>query len=132
MQLVPAALHQQTAHTGGSAWLKSGAAAAVAGVAGNAQASNGGVFGITWSDVRDFAKGVRDFAVDVLTDPSTYYAPLMLFTPTSTGGCNNGVCSDTFYRNPGTPTSSYTPAGGGFLLYPNKANANMMQSVYSK
>ena len=24
------------------------------------------------------------------------------------------------------------PAGGGFLLYPNKSNNNMMQSVYSK
>ena len=26
----------------------------------------------------------------------------------------------------------YGAAGGGFLLYPNKANTNMMRSVYSK
>lgn len=132
MQLVPTELHQQTAHTGGSAWLKSGGAAAAAGVTGNAVASTGGVFGITWSDVKGFAKGVKDFAVDVLTDPSTYYAPLMLLTPKSPGGCNNGVCSDMVNWNKVGSTSSYSPAGGGFLLYPNKANTNTMQSVYSK
>lgn len=47
------------------------------------------------------------------------------------GGCSNGVCSDMIspqFRS----SSSFGPAGGGFLLYPNKANTNMMQSVYSK
>jgi hypothetical protein len=128
MQLVPTSIHQQTAHTGGSAWLKSGGAAAAAGVAGNAEASSG----VSWSNVKDFASGVRDFAVDVLTDPSTYYTPLMLLARRETGGCSNGVCSDMINWNKVGPTSSYNPAGGGFLLYPNKANTNMMQSVYSK
>ena len=41
MQLVPYDIHKQTAHTGGSAWLKSGGAAAAAGIAGNAEASSG-------------------------------------------------------------------------------------------
>lgn len=47
------------------------------------------------------------------------------------------------FYGPGTPYPTYqdysrsqglntSAAGGGFLLYPNKANTNMMQSVYSK
>ena len=41
------------------------------------------------------------------------------------------------YQMPQQSTPSVGPqssgaAGGGFLLYPNKANTNMMQSVYSK
>jgi RHS repeat-associated protein len=50
-----------------------------------------------------------------------------------TGGCNSsGVCSDMINWNQIGPSSSFSPAGGGFLLYPNKANTNMLQSVYSK
>lgn len=99
---------------------KTGAAAAgvAAGLgAGSAQASDGGIFGsgITWGDVGGF---VLDFLV-----------------PGGIGGAGQG--SDIVPRG---PTSGYTPtqgnyggtAGGGFLLYPNKANTNMMRSVYSK
>ncbi|MHB1215312.1 MAG: RHS repeat-associated core domain-containing protein [Thiobacillus sp.] len=50
----------------------------------------------------------------------------------STGGCSNGICSDMINPIQFGPSSSFNPAGGGFLLYPNKANTNMMQSVYSK
>lgn len=98
------------------------AGAATAGVAaglgaGSAQASDGGIFGsgISWGDVGNF---LIDFIVP--------------------GGVSGvGAGSDIVPR---APTSSYAPsqsgyggaAGGGFLLYPNKANTNMMRSVYSK
>lgn len=99
---------------------KAGAAAAgvAAGLgAGSAQASDGGIFGsgITWGDVGGF---VLDFLL-----------------PGGIGGAGQGSGIV-----PRAQTSSYAPsqsgyggaAGGGFLLYPNKANTNMMQSVYSK
>jgi len=88
MQLVPRDIHAATGHTGGAAWLKAGGSAAGLMAAGNADASTGILgTGITWKDM-------KNFATDMLTDPSTYYAPLMLLTPSSTGGCSNGVCSD--------------------------------------
>ncbi len=42
-----------------------------------------------------------------------------------------GVNSDI---TPQIPTSNFggSSAGGGFVLYPNKPNTNMMQQVYSK
>jgi RHS repeat-associated protein len=92
MQLVPTDIHSATGHTGGSAWLKAGGTAAGGMAAGNANASTG----ITWNDAKNFAK-------DTLTDPSTYYTPLMLLTPSSTGGCSNGVCSDMIH-----PTTSFS------------------------
>lgn len=83
--------------------------------AGGAQADDGILgSGITWGDVGNFA---IDF-----------------FVPGGVGEVGRG--SDIVPRG---PTSSYSPyqgfynpAGGGFLLYPNKANTNTMQSVYSK
>lgn len=90
------------------------AAAAAAGLgAGSAQASDGGILGtgITWGNV-------GDFVLDSLVPGGIG----------STGGCSNGVCSDMINRSSVGPTS----AGGGFVQYPNKANTNMMQSVYSK
>lgn len=97
--------------------LKTGAAAAgvAAGLgAGSAQASDGGIFGFTWGDVGNF---FVDF-----------------FTPGGVGEVGRG--SDIV---PSAP-AGYMPsqgsyggaAGGGFVLYPNKANTNMMRSVYSK
>jgi hypothetical protein len=94
------------------------AAGAAAGLgAGSAQASNRGILGtgITWGDV-------SDFAFDMVVPGGL----------TGTGGCSNGVCGDMINWNTVRPESSYGPAGGGFVLYPNKANTNMMRSVYSK
>ena len=138
MQLIPSDIHSATGHTGGSAWLKAGVVAAGVTAAGDAEAA-----GVTWSDVKGFAKGVGDFAKDILTDPSTYFQELIFLTPTSTGGCNSGVCGDMMnYSNHGA-TGSFgdfsgvtggwgSSAAGGYLLYPNKPNNNQMQSVYSK
>lgn len=40
---------------------------------------------------------------------------------------------DQFFQNRlPAPSGASNAAGGGFLLYPNKANINMMQSVYAK
>lgn len=39
---------------------------------------------------------------------------------------------DTYWSPNGSLLSGGGAAGGGFLLYPNKANTNMMRSVYSK
>ena len=59
-------------------------------------------------------------------------SPWGLLRSEGLGGCDtSGACSDSYNRNYG-PSSSSGAAGGGFLLYPNKANTNMMQSVYSK
>lgn len=94
------------------------AAAAAAGLgAGSAQASDGGIFGtgVTWGEL-------GDFMLDMIVPGGVG----------GTGGCSGGTCSDMINWNTIGPTSSYAPAGGGFLLYPNKANTNMMQSVYSK
>jgi len=59
----------------------------------------------------------------------------VIFNIPSTGGCNAGRCSDMVDWSKFGPQSFYgppAPANGGFLLYPNKPNNNMMQSVYSK
>ncbi|MEK6669519.1 MAG: RHS repeat-associated core domain-containing protein, partial [Pseudomonadota bacterium] len=63
-------------------------------------------------------------------DPSS-----VIFNIPSTGGCNAGRCSDMVDWSKFGSQSFYStsaPANGGFLLYPNKPNNNMMQSVYSK
>jgi RHS repeat-associated protein len=58
-----------------------------------------------------------------LFDPTTY-----MFSVPSLGGCNNGICSDMLY-----PESNFNSgANGGFVLYPNKPNTNMVNSVYKK
>jgi hypothetical protein len=36
------------------------------------------------------------------------------------------------YDQVSTNTFGSSAAGGGFVLYPNRPNTNMMQSVYSK
>ena len=72
-------------------------------------------------------------AADVVEAAELFMPSTYMFGINGTGGCNaSGVCSDQMNWNSLGPPSSYSPAGGGFLLYPNKANTNMMQSVYSK
>ena len=122
-----------------------GVAAAAGVVSTDANATSNGILGtgISWSDVKGFAHGVGSLAVDILTDPSSYIQELILLTPTSTGGCSSGVCSDMMnninhgatggWGSSSSVSGSWgSAAAGGYLLYPNKANNNMMQSVYSK
>ena len=85
--------------------------------AGSAQASDGGILGTGIT-----LQGIVEFALD-------WGMPGGIGEP---GGCNNGICSDMMNWDTMGPSSSFGPAGGGFLLYPNKANTNMMRSVYSK
>lgn len=86
------------------------------GAAGSANA-NGGIFGtgVTWNDV-------GNFAVDFLT-------------PGGVGAVGAG--SDIVPRSGSINWNSSnfwnsSSANGGFVIYPNKSNTNMMQSVYSK
>jgi hypothetical protein len=116
MQLIPTGIHSATGHTGGAAVIRAGGVAAGLAASTNAKASDGILgSGITWGDVGGF---MLDFVM-----------------PGGIGGAGQG--SDIVPRG---STSGYAPsqgnyggaAGGGFLLYPNKANTNMMRSVYSK
>ncbi|MDO9234166.1 MAG: RHS repeat-associated core domain-containing protein [Methylotenera sp.] len=79
--------------------------------ASNAQAAGSGILGsgVSWGDVGSF---ILDF-----------------LTPGGISGVGAG--SDIVPRAPSV-TPSFSGANGGFLLYPNKSNNNMMQSVYSK
>lgn len=88
----------------------------VGGVAGSAHANNDGIFGtsVTWSDVGNFA--------------------LDLLIP---GGLGDAGAGSDFVPRGGpayiSPTGSTGGgAAGGYLIYPNKSNANMTRSVYSK
>jgi len=95
------------------------AAAVAAGLgAGGAQAADRGILGtgISWGDV-------GEFLLDMVVPPGVIG---------STGGCSSGRCSDMVDWSKMGSTSSYAPAGGGFLLYPNRSNTNMSTSVYSK
>lgn len=77
--------------------------------------------------------GCVGFPVDVTEAAEMFVPSTYMFDIKGTGGCSaGGVCSDQMNWDSLGPSSSYSPAGGGFLLYPNKVNTNMMQSVYSK
>ncbi|WP_018079022.1 RHS repeat-associated core domain-containing protein [Thiobacillus denitrificans] len=80
-----------------------------AGVSGNAQAGDSGIFG-SGITLRGIFEGVLDFFVS----PGTANAPGL---PSTQGGASSSWGGG---------------ANGGFLLYPNKSNTNMMRSVYSK
>ena len=98
--------------------VKTGAGVTALGVAGNADASTGILgSGITWTDV-------KNTFIDVVTDPSTYYAPLALLAPGNAGGAGDTM--------PQFSGGSGASAAGGFLLYPNKPNTNQLNAVYSK
>lgn len=116
MQLVPSDIHAATGHTGGSAWLRAGGTAAGLAAAGAAEASN------FWGDA-------RDFVISVATDPTTYLK------------ASSGVVFGLAFGSQGGETDVMIPhqqmnygasASGGYVLYPNKPNNNMMQSVYQK
>ncbi|WP_081733733.1 RHS repeat-associated core domain-containing protein [Methylomonas sp. 11b] len=83
--------------------------------AGSANASSG-IFGtgITWNDVGNF---VIDF-----------------LTPGGVGsvGAGSDIVPNTSSINWNSSNFWSSSANGGFVLYPNKANTNMMRSVYSK
>ena len=84
--------------------------------AGSANASSGILgTGITWNDV-------GNFAIDFLI-------------PGGVGavGVGSDIVPNTSSINWNSPNFwSSSSANGGFVLYPNKTNTNMMQSVYSK
>jgi len=52
----------------------------------------------------------------------------MLFPPAPSGGASSGSQSLQSFQQLSSPSGAY----GGFLLYPNKSNTNLMQSVYGK
>ena len=85
-------------------------AGALGGVSTNAEASSGS-FWDSLPSWRELGAGLLDF----LVSPGTANAPTLAPRGGASGSWGGGG-----------------PAGGGFLLYPNKSNTNMMQSVYSK
>jgi RHS repeat-associated protein len=120
MQLVPTTVHSATGHTGGAAIARTGATAAGVAASTNVQAADpAGILGtgITWRDV-------GEFVFDILFSPGAANAPTMLVPPSPSNGSGAGLGSGA--------RGSAAPAGGGFVLYPNKSNLNMTQSVYSK
>ena len=112
MELVQTSIHSATGHSGGVSVVKAIAGAGAAAAAGDAQASDGGIWGsgITWNDV-------GNFLIDLLTP----------------GGISSLGDNDTSQQ---FSTLDFGRAGGvgygGFLLYPNKSNSNMTRRVYSK
>lgn len=85
-----------------------------AGLGASASTDAGASSGSLWDSLpswREFGEGLLDF----LVSPGTANAPTLMPRAGASGSWSGGGA-----------------AGGGFLLYPNKSNTNMMQSVYSK
>ena len=89
-------------------------------VSSNAEASSSTTHGNFWGDL----------GIDFLTPGgiSTLGNGTMWSTPPNTGGASGNWGSS----SGATGGWGSNSAAGGYLLYPNKANNNMMQSVYSK
>lgn len=70
------------------------------------------------------------FALDAISffDPTMYafYIP-------SLNGCIGGICADMLYLEMNLSDKNFDfYASGGFVLYPNKSNTNMMLGGYKK
>lgn len=74
-----------------------------------------------WNDTnRDFDFSSPDFSYEIFKAITSQIPQQSVLDTVSTSGLSwNGLSGD-------------TAASGGYLLYPNKPNTNMMQTVYGK
>jgi hypothetical protein len=72
MQLVPSDIHQQTAHTGGVAWLRKSGTAGGAGVLFVGTDANAAPLNC---EREGFWQSTKDVIIDIVTDPLTYLSP---------------------------------------------------------
>jgi len=93
--------------------------AAAAGGPGQGNSSTNGILGtgVTWKDV-------GEFLLDILVSPGTAEAPEFNPQPRT-------YDPSTVY-GPLSSWSGYVNGAGGFVIYPNKTNTNLLRSVYAK